>query len=84
VTARTVLEEQLALARLEGWASTLEEFEIGLNAIAAPIRDHAGDVVGSVSVSGPAYRLDPVRMRALAPDLVDGAARIGALLGHNG
>ncbi len=45
------------MIRGRGWSSTNEELEIGLNAIAAPIRGSSGDVIAAVSVSGPAYRL---------------------------
>jgi DNA-binding IclR family transcriptional regulator len=31
----------------------VEELEDGLNAIAAPIRDHTGEVLAALSVSGP-------------------------------
>ncbi|HIC87869.1 MAG TPA: hypothetical protein EYP04_00450 [Anaerolineae bacterium] len=31
----------------------------GLNAIAAPVHNHEGEVVAAVSVSGPAYRVSP-------------------------
>ena len=57
VTKPTVLEAELARVREQGWASTTEEFEIGLNAVAAPILDATGDVVGAVGTSGPSYRL---------------------------
>ena len=50
--------------------------------MAAPVRDHSGAVVGAVSVSGPAYRLDRRRMADLAGALIDGAARISDRLGH--
>ena len=43
-----------------------------------------GAVIGSVSVSGPAYRLDQSRMAALAPALVAAAARISDRLGYHG
>ncbi len=38
---------------------TVEELEVGLNAIGAPIRSADGAVVAAVSVSGPAFRLPP-------------------------
>ena len=82
VTSRSELDAELTAARLDGWAHAREEYEIGLNAMAAPVRNHTGAVVGSVSVSGPAYRLDLDRMRATAAELVAGATRISDRLGH--
>jgi len=43
----------------EGYGYTVEELEPGLNAVGAPIRGAEGTVVGTVSVSGPAFRLPP-------------------------
>lgn len=82
VTSRAVLDDQLAAAKVDGWAHTAEEFEIGLNAMAAAVRDHSGAVVGAVSVSGPAYRLDGPRMLARSAELMAAAARISDRLGH--
>ena len=40
VTATPALDADLDRVRGRGYAVTLEEYEVGLNAIAAPIRDH--------------------------------------------
>jgi DNA-binding IclR family transcriptional regulator len=82
VTSRSDLDDRLSAARIDGWARTVEDYEIGLNAMAAAVRDHSGAAVGAVSVSGPAYRLDGQRMTDLAAVLIDGAARISDRLGH--
>ncbi|GAB3904930.1 hypothetical protein GCM10027612_73630 [Microbispora bryophytorum subsp. camponoti] len=84
MTDAAVLRRQLDEALRRGYAVTAEEYEIGLNAIAAPIRSHEGEVVAAVSASGPAYRFSEERMRELAPVLVAGAADISHRLGHAG
>jgi DNA-binding IclR family transcriptional regulator len=84
ITSADVLEKQLEEARRRGYAMTLEELEIGLNAIAAPIRSYDGEVVAAVSVSGPAYRFSEERMRELTPALMAGAADISHRLGFVG
>lgn len=84
VTDAGELRRQLAEALRQGYAVTVEEYEIGLNAIAAPIRSHEGEVVAAVSASGPAYRFSEERMHELAPVLVAGAADISHRLGHGG
>jgi DNA-binding IclR family transcriptional regulator len=81
ITSRRALEAQLVAALEDGYAATFEEYEPGLNALAAPIRDHSGEVVGAVSVSGPDYRLDRARIPAVAASLIAGAARISDRLG---
>ena len=65
-----------------GYAVALEEYEDGLNAVAAPIRDHTRAVIASVSVSGPAFRLDQARIDEIVPELQHAARRISERLGH--
>jgi DNA-binding IclR family transcriptional regulator len=81
VTSRKALLEELARAREEGIATAYEELETGLNAVAAPVRDHTGTVVGAVSVSGPAYRLDRTEVERVVEDLQDAVARISRRMG---
>jgi DNA-binding IclR family transcriptional regulator len=57
----------------QGYASTRGELEEGLNAIAAPVFGHMGDVIGAVSLSGPAFRFDP----AADPGIVEAVVRAG-------
>jgi len=82
ITSRARLESELQRALADGYATTFEEYEIGLNAVAVPIRDHTGVVVGAVSVSGPAYRMEGTRIKALLGDLLAGGARIGSRMGY--
>jgi DNA-binding IclR family transcriptional regulator len=82
ITAKTRLERDLARSREAGYATAVEEYETGLNAIAAPIRDGNAAVVAAVSASGPAFRLTPERMAQLAPILVAGADEISHYLGY--
>ena len=84
ITDRDALDAELDRAGAVGWASTCEELELGLNAIAAPIRGRDGSVVAAVSVSGPSYRLGPDRFRAVAATVVAAGDEIGRRLGWRG
>ena len=84
ITSRRALTAQLTAALADGFATTSGEYEDGLNAVAAPVVDHSGTVVAAVSVSGPAYRFDAVRMAAVTAELTAGAAQIGTRLGYFG
>ncbi|MGW2856533.1 IclR family transcriptional regulator, partial [Streptomyces sp. NPDC001215] len=84
LTARTKLEKNLAEARERGYAVTLEELEIGLHAMAAPIRSRDGEVIAAISASGPAYRFTEERIHELAPALVKGAQEISHRMGYPG
>jgi DNA-binding IclR family transcriptional regulator len=88
-TPRTIvdpaaLEAALDAARATGVARTCEEYEVGLNAVAAPVRDRYGAVVAAVSVSGPSYRMTPERMDQIVPALQAGAAEISRRMGFAG
>ncbi len=76
------LREQLAEVAVRGFAYTLEELELGLNAVAAPIRLYDGSVVASVSASGPSYRLSAARIPEVSDAIMAGAAEISARLGY--
>jgi len=67
------LAGQLDQVRADGYAYTVEELEVGLNAVAAPIHAFDGTVVAAVSVSGPSYRIVPERVTRLG-ELVKAAA----------
>lgn len=88
-TAHTIgtaagLAEALAEVRRTGWASTAEELELGLNAVAAPVRDHEGAVVAAISTSGPSYRLPADRFPAVAARVLAAAREVSIRLGHLG
>jgi DNA-binding IclR family transcriptional regulator len=84
ITAVSRLQRELAGVGERGYATTVEEYEPGLNAMAAPIRNAHGEVIAAVSASGPAYRLTPDRMADLAPALIAGAAEVSHRLGYLG
>ncbi|MEU5322290.1 IclR family transcriptional regulator [Streptomyces sp. NPDC021056] len=84
LTTEAALEKDLAVARERGYAVTLEELEIGLHAVAAPIRTHDGEVVAALSASGPAYRFTEERIDELVPALLQGAREISHRMGYLG
>lgn len=86
-TARTVtspggLRAQLAAVRERGFGVTVEELEIGLNAVAAPIRARNRQVVAAISVSGPSYRLTQERIPEVADRVKGAAAEVSRRLGY--
>ncbi|MFE7171465.1 IclR family transcriptional regulator [Streptomyces sp. NPDC057616] len=84
ITAKTKLEKNLAEVRERGYAWTVEEFEIGLHAMAAPVRNRDGEVIAALSASGPGYRFTEERMHELAPNLLKGAEEISHRMGYLG
>ena len=84
LTTRRALRDDLAGVRKRGYATALEELEIGLNAIAAPVHDAQGEVIAAVSVSGPAYRVTLDRVPELGARTIEAAERISERLGWVG
>jgi len=83
VTDPNELRRQLDQILVRGWASTNEELEVGLTAVAAPIRNGRGRVIAAVSVSGPSYRLGVESFEDVARRLIEGCAEISGRLGHH-
>ncbi len=73
ITGRPQLRDELDRVREQGYAVAIDELEVGLTAVAAPIRNAHGDVVASMSVSGPSFRLPEERVAEVIR-LVKGAA----------
>jgi DNA-binding IclR family transcriptional regulator len=52
------LREDLARTRKRGWATTVDELEVGLSGVAVPVRGQRDQVVAALGVSGPTARLE--------------------------
>jgi DNA-binding IclR family transcriptional regulator len=81
-TPRSLAEvaARVADARRRGYAVADEDFEPGLLAVAAPVRDFRGRIAAAVNVSAPKFRLAP-RLDATGRAVEAAAARLSALLG---
>jgi IclR family acetate operon transcriptional repressor len=82
ISDRRRLERELEAVRDQGYATIVEELELGLCAVAAPVRDRGGDVVAALTVSGPSLRLAPQRLRLLGRVTLEQAHAISTRLGH--
>ena len=68
--------------RRDGFATAVDELEIGLAAIAAPVRGASGEVVAALSITGPTVRMTPARIEELQPELIEEADRLSRRLGY--
>ncbi len=82
VTSPDDLRRELSLILRQGYATVTEEMEVGLNAVAVPVFDHAGRVQSSITVAGPAYRVTADRYPTYAQALRTTAADISRRLGN--
>lgn len=72
----TLLQE-LEKIRRQGYATAPEEALLGINALAAPIRDRAGKLVGAIGLIGSIQHLDAVPSQHQLDLLFDLTATIG-------
>lgn len=84
ITEIEKLIEELRLVRRNGYAIDREEFRPGVICLGAAIRDHAGAVVGSISVSSPAFRSTPEYIEQMKVHLIAAADELSIELGAPG
>nr|WP_202515104.1 IclR family transcriptional regulator [Streptomyces sp. SID161] len=82
VTGAGMLRAELEAVVQQGYGVTIEELELGLAAVAAPVRSHDGKVIAAISVSGPVYRLNADRLPEVAKRTVAAAAELSRRMGY--
>ena len=80
-TSPVELRRELEVIRRQGYAVDDEEYEDGIRAVAAPIRDRGGQVVAVLAMPGPANRLTPERVPEIATALQEAAEAISHRMG---
>jgi PcaR/PcaU/PobR family beta-ketoadipate pathway transcriptional regulator len=83
ITRRRDLRIELEKIRLRGFATGNEELEIGVRAVAAPIRNSEGKIIAAVNIAVPASRVSMKTVESeLAKEVVGTANRISSVLGY--
>jgi IclR family KDG regulon transcriptional repressor len=81
ITDRDRFAAELARVRRRGWAEAVNEREIGVASIAAPIRGVGGEVVAAISIGVPLARCSVMALRRLAPTIMEAAEAASRRLG---
>jgi DNA-binding IclR family transcriptional regulator len=82
ITTLEALIEDLARVRSRGYAVNDEELAPGLRAVAAPIRDHTGEIVAAVNISSPTVHVSREELEEqLAPMVLEAGYQISSALG---
>ena len=84
ITTLEGLMRELEEVRQRGFAIAIDELEIGLTAVAAPVRNIHGEVMASLSISGPTFRLDARRVPQMTDAVVVAAQEVSRRLGWRG
>ena len=82
ITSVAALKKHLATVRDAGVAYERCESNDAVACVAAPVRDHEGEVVAAMSISVPVLRWDEERAEQLTRVVRDGAAALSTRLGH--
>ena len=81
ITDRSKLEATLEIVRREGVAYDLGEDIEGLRCLAAPVFNYEGQVIASIWVSGPRFRLEDPALAEMKPKVMRAAQRLSELMG---
>lgn len=81
ITKPLRLKDELARIRKIGYALDNEEMEEDLRCIGAPVFNHASQVIGALSIAGPAYRVSSAHLPRLSTVVMRTAAQLSAALG---
>jgi DNA-binding IclR family transcriptional regulator len=86
-TPHTICDRERIVAALDtiravGYATAIDELEVGLSAVAAPVRGANGACIAALSISGPSFRLGPSQLDHMGALLVEQAAVLSTRLGY--
>ena len=84
ITSPAQLAAELDRVRRRGWAEAVNEREIGVASIAAPVRDVSGEVTAAISIGVPLARCSVMALRRLAPVIMEAAEAASRRLGWPG
>ncbi len=82
ITDRDILINELKTIKEQNLAYSIEEYQLGVVGVAAPIKNHLGQVVSSVSISGSSMIMQPYLINNYASDIKEAAANISQKLGY--
>lgn len=86
VTPNTVIDpdalrQELQTLRAQGFSLSRGERQPGAGAVAAPVFNYTGNVIGAISVCGPIQRFDEVTVARFIPQVITAAAEISRGMG---
>lgn len=84
ITDPDTLLESLKEIRRRGYGKEVEENEVGITCIAAPIFNFRGEIAGSISISGPTIRMGEERIEEIIEPLKQAGEKVSKRLGYQG
>ncbi len=84
ITSKQKLIEELGGIRKQGYALDRREIEEDVECIGAPIRNHIGDVIAAISISGPRRKIHTPDEKQFVSLVTETAALISSKMGYRG
>ena len=84
ITSVDELRIQLQKISQQGYSVDREEYEAGICAVSAPIRDQSGAMVAALSMPCPTSRMTPARINKISAALIEASHSISHRLGWQG
>jgi len=75
------LQRQLDAIIEKGYSESTDDYEIGMYVVAAPVRDHTGQVIASISLAVPQVRDSEERREKSREMIIEAASRISKKMG---
>lgn len=83
ITTKKDLEKEFIKIQKQGYSVDNMEHEEGVRCVASPIRDYTGKVIASMSVSGPAFRINENNISNIAKKVKEYCDCISEEMGYN-
>jgi DNA-binding IclR family transcriptional regulator len=82
IASKKKLVEELKEIRKRGYALDEREFEEDVECIAAPIRNHLGDAIAALSISGPQRKINTPQEKQFVSQVMNAAALVSSKMGY--
>ena len=79
ITTLQDFKKELETVRAKGYATDFEEFQEGIHAVSAPVFNADNQVIGSLTIVGPSFRMKKERMHLYGEECIKKAKRVSEL-----
>ena len=82
ITSKRRLIEELKVIREKGYALDQREYEEDVECIGAPIRNHLGEVISALSISGPQKKINTPKEKQYIDQVIKATSLISSNMGY--
>jgi DNA-binding IclR family transcriptional regulator len=84
ITSKKRLIQELKVIREKGYALDQREYEEDVECIGAPIRNHLGDAIAALSISGPQRKINTPLEKQFISQVIKAASLVSSKMGYMG